>query len=210
MSGHQVLPYQSYLPLVRSLAKKILARMRAAGCASARLEDIEQEIAVTWCQARDGYDPSKGAAFSTYFVRAVWFNVNRWIDEEIGQHHLAPRSLDEPVGEEGDMVRHELVPDRAEPVDLALGNRERFARVLDRLSPMARRFVELLDSPPPALYRQLDALKARAEFGRSRGLPSQAPRHITASIVMRAMGVPIRERTVIYREINQVLAEVSQ
>lgn len=210
MSATQIEAYPHYQRLVRHLGVRILKRMHAAGCRTMQLADIEQEIAITWTICRDKYEPDKGVAFVSYFVRAVWFNVNRWSKEQIDQAHLAPTSLDDTVGEDDNMERHDVVADPAESIDTVMMRAQSLSRVLRRLSPMAQTFVRLLESPPPELYRQLDHLRARGEYGRQRGLPSQTPHHITAALVFRAMGVKSTERTLIYREIQTALAAVNQ
>lgn len=201
-----VQPFEHYKRLIKGLALRIQRRMYAAGAKTMQLADIEQEIAITWLTARDKYDASKGVPFEPYFTRAVWFNVNRWAQEEIDACNLTPMSLDTVVTEDGDATIHEVIPDPSPRIDEILADRETRERIMSRLSPRTKAFVKLLAEPTPELYREHNALRQRSEYARARGLSSMCPRELGASMLFKLLGYHTLDRSAVYREIEAVTA----
>lgn len=73
---------------------------------------------------------------------------------------------------------------------------------MSELSPSAAQFVKLLRYPPPCLYEEMEAISARSEHARSRGIAAQSPRTITGNLVLDLMGIERAERNRIYSEVK--------
>lgn len=187
---------------MKAFAFKVRNRAFAAGAASVQFEDIYQELCIAWCKARDAFSPEYGVPFIAFLSRGMHLHINRWIQDQIteGQH----LTLDQPTTEDGEGVLHEVVPDKAPtPAEFAISEDMR-QFVYSRLSKRARMFVEFLESPPEFLVEGLKAIRARAEYGRAKGIACIAPKQITASMVFEFMRVDRVERIEIYRELRSV------
>jgi hypothetical protein len=82
--------------------------------------------------------------------------------------------------------------------------------VLELLSPTSRKVVELYENPPRALLDELQALRARSEYGRERGIPSVSPKDITFGMIFDLMGCSRRERKAVYDELKLLARKVNQ
>lgn len=212
MDATTIQPYEHYQRLVRQLAYKVRRRLHAAGARTMQVEDIMQEIAMTWCQARDKYDPQKGVPFVSYFVSAVWFNVNRWAQDHIDEALMAPVSLDAQSLESEDdgPTLSTVIADPSPLIDEILIDKERRQNVMRQLSAPARSFLELLADPTPEIYRELDAIRERAEYARSRGLSACAPSQVAGAMIFNLLGFNRLERRAVYKELEAVAALVNQ
>lgn len=198
--------------MVISLTTRICARMRAAGVRIIEREDVEQELWLAWSVARQSFDPQRGVPFGAYFYRGAIDHMNGWFRElERRDIKLIGLSLDQNAGEENDRSIHEVVADESiVSADDKLELSERRQKVFERLSPMAKRFVELLDNPPAALYRELDAMKQRALFCRSNGrYASPTPATVTTGMIGDLMGLNRVDRTRVFNEIREVIANAA-
>ncbi|CCG43327.1 sigma factor [Magnetospirillum molischianum] len=197
--------FEDYKRLISLCAFKAHRRLVAAGC-STTFDDVFQEMSLTFVRAARSFDPNKGVAFSTFLVRACWNNVNRMAKGEVSHVGL---SLDsQSWGEDGDEegLHEQFADENAVNAEEALEEAQHRERILNDLSPLTRRFVELLDSPPDAVIRELVALRARAEFARRRGIePSPVPKSVTSAFVARVMGLSLSERTKVYGELARVV-----
>jgi len=203
--------YQASERLVNSFARRVMRRAQAAGAKSVQLADIVQECWVAWCQARDRYDATTGVPFGAYLMRGMQQHINRWIKEEIGERLMAPVALDATGGDdEDDNSLHNVIADGGSLPDEIVELANQKAYVLERLSPLARQFVTLLTDPPKELLEEVQAIQARAEWGRSRGLNTFAPRDVTAPLVFDLMGLNRTDRSKIYRELRLLAEEVSK
>lgn len=193
---------------LRNLTERVYRRIWAAGARTVQKDDIFQELAIAWCQARDAWRPEHGVPFVPYMLRGAMHHINRWVDRELKQVKIAPFNLDEPTTLDKvntDHELHEFIADKnaVNAVDLLL---EREARNLAwrDLSARANQFIEFLSNPPPQIKQLLDGLRARADYARKRGVAAcVAPRRITASMILDVMGADRTERSAIYQEINQ-------
>ena len=192
--------YEANLPVLKSIALRVQRRCRAAGAASIQLEDIMQELAIAWVQAERCYQPGP-VQFGAYLTRGCYNHINRWLKGEIGEFLFAPTSLDKSGTDEGENELHNIIPDTARPSDELLEEKEMRERALARLSPRARQFYEILESPPPELMTEVTNVQARATYARSRGINTIAPTGLTAAQVFDLMGLTRAER-------NQVTAEI--
>ena len=200
-------PFSQVEKLARKIARQVHRRMVAAGCDVVSVNDVFQEAAIAWCIARDRYDGS--VPFPPYFARGCYQHLNRWAEKEIKQRvgHLR---LDHAVGDEDDALLHEIIADerQEDPIE-GIRRHQIQSRLIAGLSHRAQTFLRLLDSPPPELFEELQALQARAAHARDRGINAVAPRHITSNMVLTLMGIGPQERTSIYRELKRVAAKIS-
>jgi non-ribosomal peptide synthetase component F len=193
--------WKDWRHVVERSAFRYLKRAHAAGARSVMLSDVVSELSLAWVIARERFDASKGVPFGAYLQLGMRNHINDWIDRQIG--HAAALDLDEERGDEGSDL-HEAIPDHGPLQDELLGDTQEFERNLSLLSPQARQFVELLANPPLALYEEMTAIQARAEFANSRGIRAGVPGHITGSLVLDLMGADRVERNKIYREVKHL------
>lgn len=201
---NMVLRIEDSMSAINAFARRVLRRAQAAG-GTATLEDIKSECAIAWCHARDSFDEAAGVPFLAYLRTGMRNHINRWIEKELREHNGSHVDFDAPTGEDGDGSRYDLVADRgAELADDVLEINDRRQKQLARLSPRARQFIELLESPPKALFDILNAMRERQQFAVSRGLPaSPVPKRILTTLVFDFMGASHYERTSINAELEE-------
>lgn len=212
-----VKPFEECRRTIRALAFKGLQRAHAAGYRTLQLEDVEQEMAITWIAAAERFDASHGVAFSTYFQTAVWQNFNRWLERELRVVHQTPISLDlggSLLCSTNDQDLHGVLadPDQVLPEETVI-MAERRRRVMNsrKLSPLALKFLELLDNPPPELHQEVDRLRTRVEHARTRGHQAPGvPRQITRDQIAELMGLSRTERKRIYGELRSFADKLNQ
>jgi len=188
--------------LLRSMASKFHRRATAAGAASLQIDDVFQEMCVAWCQARDAYNSNYQVPFTAFLVRGVRNHCNRWINKQIteGQDRL---NLDEG-GEGTDQEHHSFVADAGaiSPEDAAI-DADHLAVQREILSPLAQKFLEILENPPPAIYRILDAMQAKRAYAQSRGVtPGFYFKQIKAPLVFELMGLDMATREKLKKELQ--------
>lgn len=192
--------WQDWERTVKASAWRYLKRAHAAGAKSVQLEDVQSELSVAWCIARDKFNPDHGVPFGAYLQTGMRNHINRWIDDQIGEVGF---DLDD-TGASGEEDRYSMIPDGAQGQDDVLAESQTFKRNMALLSPEARKFVEILADPPLALYEEMTAIQARAEFAKSRGIQTGAPGHITGALVMDLIGAERVDRNRIYAEVKRV------
>ena len=197
--------FEDYQRFAHLLARRVFPRVKARGLPM-DYEDVYQEIAVTFCQARDKFDPSRGVKFTDYFGRAAMLNMNRTIsgltnDETIdGNNHI---SLDWAIEDGSDL--HEIIEDvnGQTPEEIVMGGGHRDF-VLGRLSPLTRRVCEIVESPSEIVVGQWQAIRVKATLGRSEDQRSRAaPTSVTVAFVMKVMGLSRDDRRTVCKEIEK-------
>lgn len=198
-----VLRIEDSMPAINSFARRVLRRVTAAKSVIT-VDDIVSECTIAWCIARDNWNEASGVPFLAYLRIGMRNHINRWVEKELREHSASHLEFDKPHSENGDGDLYEVFADeRADLPDDILEQNDRRAKQLSRLSPRARQFVELLDSPPKALVDILQALKARQEFAMQRGVPAApVPKRILMTLVFRFMGATPREQTQINEELE--------
>lgn len=202
--------WESNHRFIRWFAARAMRRAIAAGVRGVQLEDFVQEASIAWLMAVKHFDASKGVPFIPYLKLGMQRHINRWLNREIGGVQLAPFSLDKTLTEDSEDAFSEVVADTAETPDEFVIRQDIRARVLRRLSPTARVFLDLLENPPRELIEELRAISAKAEIGRSMGLLRFVPTRVSADLVYRFMGIPPFERTRINREIEDAIRKVTR
>jgi DNA-directed RNA polymerase specialized sigma24 family protein len=191
--------------LLRSMASKFHRRATAAGAASLQIDDVFQEMCVAWCQARDAYNSNYQVPFTAFLVRGVRNHCNRWINKQIteGQDKL---ELDADFDNDNETAadRHSVVADESvvSPEEAAVMADHRAVQ-REILSPLAQKFLEILENPPPAIYRILDAMQAKRAYAQSRGVvPGFTFKQIKAPLVFELMGLDVATREKIKKELQ--------
>lgn len=190
------------MPAIRAFAWRALSRAVAAGSV-VELDDVISECKIAWVQASRTYDEANGTPFLAYLRTGMKHHINRWIDRELREHNGSHLEFDRPAGDD-DCDLHGIIADTsAEMPDEILALRDRREKQLAKLSPRARQFIEMLESPPKALYDILTALKKRQEYAIERGLPAApVPRRILTTLVFRFMDCSRLEQTRINDELE--------
>lgn len=189
-------------------ARRVERRIKAAGARGIEVEDIYNELVIAWCHARDGWNPNSGAPFLAYLTTGMRRHINRWAEREIGFSGFARTSLDgDSTNGEAAFELHMAVPDGKPDAEEILQAKQVRAKVLPKLTPVTRRFVELFDDPPPELYEAVLESKARAAYAQERGVRNASIPNVTAALVFDLMGLNKIERTRISRELHKVAAQ---
>jgi DNA-directed RNA polymerase specialized sigma24 family protein len=218
--------FEQHEKLLHYVAHRVHRRIYSAGGKSVLVEDIFQELCIAWCLARDCWKPEHGVPFGPYLMRGMSNHINRWVDKELRQCHMAPIDLDAELSENGNDTLHDLVADdQAVLPEAAMIEKDTREFVRDPLrwrvrlrkhKPLTRnaqKFLDLLESPPPSLLALVRGLQARAEYGRNTlKIPSTfAPKRITGSFILDFMGIEDRqERNAIYHQLELLGDRVSQ
>ena len=157
---------------IRWFAAKALRRALAAGVRGVQLDDFVQEATIAWLVAVKHFDPTKGVPFIPYLKLGMQRQINRWLQGEITQCLEASYSLDHTDEELGPKAAkfEEFVENGDAPIDEELIRKDTRDKVLALLSPRARRYLELLENPPPELLEEMRALVAKAKIGRAMGI----------------------------------------
>jgi DNA-directed RNA polymerase specialized sigma24 family protein len=204
---HADTDYKRCLPWIKGFAYKVLRRVSSGGAHSVQLEDIVQELSIAWTIAQAKWNPELGVPFLAYLDRGMKLHINRWADAHVREAHV---SLDAGGEDDDEGLGHTLIPDDRESQHDTLVQKQHLAKVLAKLSPRARQFVELLVDPPAELTAELKAIEAKRQFARERGVATQIITRINADLLFELTGTPAWERPKVMSEIRTVLAKVSQ
>jgi DNA-directed RNA polymerase specialized sigma24 family protein len=161
--------FQDYQRLVHMLSHKLCGWASARG---GRLDhdDVAQELAVIWVRCRDGFDPTRGVRFASYFARAAinhWSVLRRELDTQ-----RSTISLDQSPSDDAEMTLAEVLSeaDQLSPEEKLLRDEQLEATLT--ANPLLARLVQLSANPPPELHAQLTAIQAQAQWARELGVES--------------------------------------
>ncbi len=197
--------FEQHRRLLLHWAHRIQRRLYSAGSQSTMFDDIYQELCVAWTIARNSYDPTSGVPFGAYLATGLRNHVNRYANKEIEAHGWGHLDMDAPLGEDaGDNDAHSVVADPLiESAFDALNRKQAWEENLECLSAPARKFLELLESPPAPLINILKAQQAKKQFAIARGLPPGFYlKKLTASLIFDVMGASSVQRAAIMHEIR--------
>lgn len=197
---------------IRWFAAKALRRALSAGVRGVQLDDFVQEATVAWLIAVRHFDPSKGVPFIPYLKLGMQRQINRWLQGEINQCHEASVSLDFTPDDSATpgFKTADKIDNGDLAIDEALIRKDTRDKVLALLTPRARRYLELLESPPPELLEEMKALIAKAQIGRAMGITRFAPVRVSSDLIFKLMGAPNHERQKIHREIDGAIKRVTE
>jgi RNA polymerase sigma factor (sigma-70 family) len=122
----RAVPRVRFAPLSPEQERRVLDNERLAFWLARRfgrrwpwldVDDLKQEALVGLVKAARGFDPSRGAAFSTYCVRAVCRRLEHYAQREARERHasIQPGYSPDHGGEEGQHGRDVVDPRSARP-----------------------------------------------------------------------------------------------
>ena len=190
-----------------------VARRLAGLNQSAVIDDIKQELAIAWCIARDTYDPECGASFKTYLTNGMRLHINRHIEKQYERRmtEVMALSLDMPTNsDEGSGTLGDVVPSADPAIDLAIEEQSIWNHVSERLSDKAKMFLSFVRERPDLLMDNVDKIRIRTEYARSRGISTFAFLTLNASVLFDFMDVSKSERKAILDEIRELGDEMCE
>lgn len=200
--------------VIKTFSFKVLKRLHALGARSTTLDDVEQELWVAWCKARDSYNPEFGVPFNAYLVNGMKKHVNQWIERRFERFHeeTVAASLDAKVADnDGDGVElHGVIASGDIAIEDDVASRDLFNKAVQRLSPRARKFMEILESQPPELMAEVMKLRAKAEFAEQINKPFARFTHLTTTMVFDIMQASQAERTKILKEVDRLGEKIAR
>ncbi|NQZ54735.1 MAG: hypothetical protein HRT93_10865 [Piscirickettsiaceae bacterium] len=160
------------LGLVHMIAGKIFRRVSGMSL-TLEYEDVFQELAIAYMKAYEGFDSTRGYKFSAYFTKVAFRWANKLIEKECRQEiDMKEKSLDSmfdtQMGVEGS----------AAPPEKIVEAMELFETVYERLSPLAKKSVDLAIESPPELIRELEMREVKTDVAIETG---SLTRHVRAS-----------------------------
>ncbi|MBA8881770.1 sigma factor [Phyllobacterium myrsinacearum] len=196
---------------VNSFADRVMRRLERAGAPLHLREDIRQELWIAWCKARDSWNPQKQAAFPTFLYNGMKMHINRWAEKHVSRRfaEVVAKSIDTPMTEDGAKLE-EIIPSADPMPGSEFEENNYWEYAIARLKPRAKLFIQLLRDPPAELLKEVDALDARAEFGRSRGHTTFTMGGVTTTLIFDLMGAPRSERVKIAAQIREAGEEAKR
>lgn len=151
--------YEDHQGLIRMLAQKCWGRMQAANT-PVEVEDIIQQMSLTYVKCLETFKPENGVTFTAYFGRSCINNFNKWAEKQIAeQTTLGLVRFEELSGEdEGssyDFIDHE--GSESMNPETILMRKQEAARGIRDLSPTHRAIVRELLEPSEALMALFEA-----------------------------------------------------
>jgi len=196
---------------IKSFAGRVLRRLRAAGDRTMQFEDLEQELWIIWCKCCETYNSQMGARFSTYLHQGMKLYINTWVRANIDRRHaeVLAKSLDQELtDDDGSGTLGDVIPATDPLPDAEVEKRSSLAKVVSRLSPRARQFVEILESQPQELLDEVMILEKKAAYAKEeRGISMLLFHRLTSVMIFDVMDASRSERKQILDEI-QAVAEI--
>jgi DNA-directed RNA polymerase specialized sigma24 family protein len=198
--------------LVRSLRAKVQRRLSSISTPVMSGEDIEQELWIAWCKARDSFDPDRGIPFGAYVWRGMMQHINRQIERHISRFKGQTFALSINAGrlsDDGEMNEGIPIPDKDIGQEEKSIRRSCYRRAIKKLSPDARTFVRILDEQPPEILQEVMLATDKEEHAKNIGAPFVNPRRITSKMVFDLMGLDRSERRGILKEVKEMGVNLS-
>lgn len=197
--------FNDYKLLIGREAMKGYKRLMGNGV-SIDYEDVFQQMSMTFCVASEKFDPSKGYAFTTYLVRAIWHQFNKWAESQIAyRQHCQSVEEHRLADEEGDgFSLYEILSNDASTPEQIVMHRRDSERAFNSMSEEARKVIEVLVSPPEELDKEWTALKAHHAHGRALGISSRRlPDDMNFTFAFDHLNLSVRRRNQVKRELGE-------
>lgn len=179
--------YKANVGLVHTVARKGYSRLVSANV-GIDYEDVFQEMSVVFLKAFEGFDPSRGFKFSTYFFMSAYNRLNAWaadmIDERLKHGVVSIEELNDGNEDENYSLSEVLLVDEGTP-EHSYRVVELLEHIARSLSPLASLLLTWSVAPPKELMDEIRKAELNAEFGRSLGLNVRCMASITPRYVGR-------------------------
>lgn len=185
---------------VERLARYYHHQFKRSIGSSLSVEDLTQEFWIVWQRVVEVYDPARGAAFSTVLWKSLRNAALRIAEYHGRRSKIGCVSLDQQnVGSDHGMIET-ISSDEDSALDQII-QRERTERILAKIDPRLRLIVELLQKPSELMEREIEGLRAKAEYGQSIGATTLPQPRITISMLMELFGLDRKSQ---YRFLDQM------
>jgi DNA-directed RNA polymerase specialized sigma24 family protein len=193
--------------LIHSKSWALYKQLKASGCHSYSREDLEQELWLAYCRARDSFSEQFGVPFMAYLATGLKQQAHH-----IRNHKVFNRieeewatSLSTPLGDEdGGATFGDVLPS-ANPLQSAgVEESSNMAFAMRHLSKRARIFVKILSEQPIELLEAIKQAEARIEQARALGVKHMHYSQVTSGAIFKVMGASRLERTKILDEVRKV------
>jgi DNA-directed RNA polymerase specialized sigma24 family protein len=214
MNSNYIIEFEDHKGLLMHWAHRVHRRVFSCGGQSTQLQDIFQECCIAWCIARDKWKPEitlddgtiKQVPFGAYLANGVRNHINRWADKEILEHGWGHLDLDAPLTGEFESDAHGVTPDQSDSAFEILERKDAREQNLECLSADARKFMEILESPPPQIMAILEAQQAKKQFAAERGLAAGFfLKKLSMSLIFDVMGANAKQRAAIMGEVRLIM-----
>jgi hypothetical protein len=199
---------------IKAFAFRVEKRLRSAGDHVTTRDDIEQELWIAWCLARDAYNAESGVPFMAYLRNGMRLHINRWVEKHVDRRHdevcglRLDKTSDAANGETDEL--YDVIASDEELPDVQIERKCQMAFILGKLSPRAQAFVTLLETQPPELLAEVRRVEQRVEFARQRGIATHFCYRLTAAMVFDLMGADRAERRKINSELSRLAEKVQR
>lgn len=164
--------------LISHVAKKWNHRLKQFGF---DMNDLVQEGFIVCMTVSKTFDPSKGYAFSTYFVTSL----NRhFLNLMLGLQRLPVQSVEI----DDNLSLLDMIEDESENPEEEVLAESAIKLAIKSLSPLARLMAELLIDPPTYLREQFDALEAKRKMAQQIGVDERYPSEINSTFLASLLG----------------------
>ena len=201
MNGLQTpIKFEDYEQLAWRLAHRFYKAVAAKGKVSIEVEDLFQEAALSFLDAVAKFDPDRGFQFSTYYYRAVTNRLARYVNLP----EVQTVSMDEER-DASSISLHDFLVSTEPDQEANIIRQDYRDKLMDELSHRTRRILEMVESPPACINKEMEALRAKAQYARDNGVMRQAKSSVSVTLIMQIMGLDSDEKAAVRREIRNVV-----
>lgn len=181
---------------VKKLSYRYFRQSEKLGLNDLDVEDIEQEVWITWLRCRERFDPQNdaGSGFVNYFANAAHFNMQRVLSRTVRDTvEIAPVSVHSFQDEDGtpfDDCTLRIGSDDLTPERYAQG-KAMLEQVWNRFSEVTRYVLTMQLNPPKDLLDYAEAISALQQIEVSIGVRSKTCRKdVSLRLIVRYLGLP--------------------
>jgi len=184
LDNQSVTSWERNYRLLHHLCRSYMARAKSYGL-NVEYDDLFQEAALAYTLAQRTYDPRRNFKFTTYMGRAAVNRLGRYLAQELDrrrhQMELGAPAEDETQLEQLEALGAQEVDDVAEYIDRDMHRKAMY----ERLSPMARKVLEILEDPPEEIRSELVAHQEKAKLARAQGRNARSYSDVTFAFLAK-------------------------
>jgi hypothetical protein len=201
---------QKHEGMLYTVARKVLRRLHGIGVSS-EFDDVRQELITVMIVAQRKFDPSRGIAFSTYFYRAAFNEMNRRFASQIEERELGVCSVEELMPDDSDGDLLECIDSGTLSPEELWTRRMGVRQALRTLSPLASLMLRWMLAPSAALQREICAEEAHANYARTQGQRARVATDLQLICrLMTRMGVPAGRVRAAHEELLRLSDSLNQ